>query len=47
MMANTRERFEIGDRERELRDASAAAKTSNLSGWLIVLALLMTLIAAS
>jgi hypothetical protein len=47
MMAGTKERFEIGDRERELRDASAAAKTSSLSGWLIVLVLLLTLMVAS
>jgi hypothetical protein len=47
MMARTRERFDIGDRERELRDEGAAAKTASLAGWLIVLALLLTLMAAS
>jgi hypothetical protein len=47
MMASTRERFDIGDRERELRDEGAEAKSASLYGWLIVLALLLTLVAAS
>ena len=46
-MENTKERFEIGIRERELRDDSAAAKIASFSGWLIVLVLLLTLMAAS
>jgi len=46
MMARARDRFEIGDRERELRDQSAGAKTASLAGWLIVVALMLTLMVA-
>jgi hypothetical protein len=47
MLAETRERLDIGDRQRELRDESAVAKAASLAGWLIVLALMLTLMAAS
>lgn len=47
MMAKTRERFDIGDRQRELRDEESVAKAASLAGWLIVLALMLTLMAAS
>jgi hypothetical protein len=46
MMARARDRFEIGERERELRDQGTAAKAVGLAGWLIVAALMLTLIAA-
>lgn len=47
MTASMRERFEIGDRQRELRDEESVATVAALSGWLIVLALVLTLMAAS
>ncbi|MGE5148217.1 MAG: hypothetical protein ACM3N5_15800 [Candidatus Eiseniibacteriota bacterium] len=47
MTAEMRERFEIGDRQRELRDEQAGAHAATLFGWLIVLALMLTLMAAS
>lgn len=46
MMAGTRDRFEIGERGCELRDQGAAAKAVSLAGWLIVAALLLTLVVA-
>lgn len=44
MMARTRDGFEIGERQRELRDQGATAKAAGLAGWLIVMALMLTLI---
>ena len=46
MMAKTRERFDIGDRQRELRDEGTGANAASLAGWLIVLALMLTLMVA-
>jgi hypothetical protein len=46
MMARARDGFDHGDRERELRDQGATAKAASLAGWLIVAALLLTLIVA-
>jgi hypothetical protein len=46
MMAKTRERFDIGDRQRELRDEGPVANAASLAGWVIVLALLLMLMVA-
>ena len=46
MMAGTRDSFDAGDRERELRERAGIARTASLAGWLIVAVLLMTLIVA-
>ena len=46
MMAKTRDRFDIGDRQRELRDEGTVSNAASLAGWVIVLVLLLTLMVA-
>jgi hypothetical protein len=47
MMARAHDGFDADDRTGEPRDRGAAARAATLAGWLIVAAMLLTLVAAS
>jgi hypothetical protein len=47
MMVRAHDGFDVDDRKGEPAERGAAAKAAYLAGWMIVAALLLTLVAAS